>query len=654
MGRCNKSKPGDLPLFLTKIQRPSGKRSVDMRYTILYILLVCSVTFYTSEAQIDSLRLLPEVVLSDIKLRENSQGIHIETLSDSLIKQDVTLLTQVLRDHTAIFFRENGPGGVSSASFRGTNAQQTAVVWNGININSQLTGQTDFNTIAAYNYDAISVRSGGGSILYGSGAVGGSVHLENTMRFGDRFENQVVGGYASFDSRLAQAKSTYATDRFYTDIAGDYIASENDFGYPNSEQFNENGQYENLNLNANIGILLSSDDSETKQVLKLHHNSFLGDRNFAGTLIAASDDAYQDRNTRTLLSWERLSKKYEGRASIAHIFEQFRFFPTASDRSINSLGKANRFVASYDGTYRFDNTKSLKAVLTADQIEGAGSSIADATRQLYAAVVMYNHKVSDRFNYGIQLRQELTDEYDNPFLIGVGGEYAFAKAKINSYKLSFNASRNYRIPTFNDLYWQGAGAVGNPDIIPETSLQAEIGQELILKNFAANARVFFISTDDLILWQPNSQNIWSPQNLNQSIHYGTEIDTSYKYDFEDHSISSEVRYSYTIAENADTGNQLAYVPKQQVAMSLGYQYKYFTTNVQGSYTDRVFVTGDESQQIPGYFVLDARLSTQLLNKKDHKMHLGITLKNALNKEYLTVRSRPNPGRNFLIQTTYIF
>lgn len=611
-------------------------------------------TFDTSMAQIDTLRILPEVVLSDVKLRQNSQGIHIDRLGDSLIKEDVTLLTEVLRDNSTIFFRENGPGGVSSASFRGTNAQQTAVVWNGININSQLTGQTDFNTIAAYNYDAISVRSGGGSIPYGSGAVGGSVHLENNIHFGSQFKNQITGGYASFDTRMAQAKTTYATDHFYLDVAGDYIASENDFKYPDSEQFNENGQYENLNLNANFGILLSSKDSRTQQVLKLHHNSFLGDRNFAGTLIAPSDDAYQDRTTRTLISWEHLNRKYEGRASIAHIFEQFRFFPTAIDRSINSLGKANRFVASYDGTYHFNNSTSLKAIFTADQIDGAGSSIADATRQIFSGVVLYNHRVTDRFNYGIQLRQEFTEDYDNPFLVGVGGEYAFAKAKDTSYKILFNASRNYRIPTFNDLYWQGAGAVGNPDIIPETSIQAELGQQLAFKNFTANAQVFIIQTDDLILWQPNNQNIWSPQNLNQSLHYGTDLRTSYKFGFAEHKLSSELRYSYTIAENVETGNRLFYVPEHQILLSLGHTYNFLSTSIQGRLTDSVYVTSDESQDIPSYVVIDARLQAQILDKSDHKVRLSVMLKNAFNEDFQTVLSRPNPGRNILIQTTYIF
>jgi iron complex outermembrane receptor protein len=67
-------------------------------------------------------------------------------------------LTALLLANTAVYFKENGPGMVSSPSFRGTSAQQTAVIWNGLNINSQLNGQTDFSTVNARDFNQVSVR----------------------------------------------------------------------------------------------------------------------------------------------------------------------------------------------------------------------------------------------------------------------------------------------------------------------------------------------------------------------------------------------------------------------------------------------------------------------------------------------------------------
>ena len=163
-----------------------------MRRAYYILIVICCLCATSTRAQLDSLQVLPEVVVSDEKLRDFSPGLAIEKISDSVITKSSSSLTQLAQQETLIYLRENGPGGVSSPSLRGTTAQQTAVVWNGININSQLNGQTDFNTIATRNYDNISLRTGGGSIPYGSGAIGGSVHLNNDIRFGKRFELSLI------------------------------------------------------------------------------------------------------------------------------------------------------------------------------------------------------------------------------------------------------------------------------------------------------------------------------------------------------------------------------------------------------------------------------------------------------------------------------
>src|SRR5690554_3664885 len=159
---------------------------------ILSIVFLCQAAAF---AQLDSIQKLPEVILSDTKLIHFSKGFKLEKLADSVAKRNPSSLTDVLRYNSAVYFKENGNGMVSSPSFRGTNAAQTAVIWNGININSIFTGQTDFNTISPLSYDEITIRSGGGGVQYGSGAVGGSIHLNNDFSFTakDRSEERRVG-----------------------------------------------------------------------------------------------------------------------------------------------------------------------------------------------------------------------------------------------------------------------------------------------------------------------------------------------------------------------------------------------------------------------------------------------------------------------------
>ena len=69
---------------------------------------------------------------------------------------------------------------MSGISMRGSSPQQVAVRWNGININSFSLGQADFSILPAVAFDEVKVHAGGGSALFGSGAIGGSVLLSSS------------------------------------------------------------------------------------------------------------------------------------------------------------------------------------------------------------------------------------------------------------------------------------------------------------------------------------------------------------------------------------------------------------------------------------------------------------------------------------------
>jgi len=148
-------------------------------------LLFFVVSSYASSAfaQEQPVTVLDELIISDYKLNSYNKSQTIHQINDSIIKQTNGSLTDLLLINSSIYFKENGFGMVSSPSFRGTTAQQTAVLWNGIPVNSALLGQTDFNSISYKEYSEIGIKPGGGSILYGSGAIGGTIHLNNKIVF---------------------------------------------------------------------------------------------------------------------------------------------------------------------------------------------------------------------------------------------------------------------------------------------------------------------------------------------------------------------------------------------------------------------------------------------------------------------------------------
>ena len=86
-------------------------------------------------------------------------------------------LLDLLAFNTPLAFKNYGPGQLATVSFRGTSANHTAVLWNGININQPNLGQSDFSTLPVAGFDRLSVQYGSSASVVGSDAVGGSVLL---------------------------------------------------------------------------------------------------------------------------------------------------------------------------------------------------------------------------------------------------------------------------------------------------------------------------------------------------------------------------------------------------------------------------------------------------------------------------------------------
>ena len=128
-------------------------------------------------------------------------------------------------------------------SFRGTTAQQTAFIWNGINVNSQFLGQGDINNLNLRGYDNLQVKSGGGSVIYGSSAIGGTIHLNNELTFNKGFHNSLFAEYGSFKTLNTFLKSSYSDEKISVKVSGNYVESENDYEVPEKNYINLNGQY---------------------------------------------------------------------------------------------------------------------------------------------------------------------------------------------------------------------------------------------------------------------------------------------------------------------------------------------------------------------------------------------------------------------------
>lgn len=599
------------------------------------IILLCQAIC----AQNDSIIKLDEVTVSDVQLKKFSNSQSVLQLNDSIIKKNKSSLTSLLNYNSVIYFKENGLGMVSSLSFRGTTAQQTAVIWNGININSQFNGQTDFNTISTKDFNSIAVRAGGGSSVYGSSAIGGSIHLNNDLSFGNRFDNALQISYGSFNTANVNYKMHASSERLSSQISISRNSSDNDYPYLDTKQKNENGQFYNTSLNLNLGYKLDS-----KNVLKFYSYLFESERHFSGTLAAPSKSKYQDLNTRNLLEWVGSYNKFTSKLKAAFLSEKYKYYENAATSIFNDAS-AKTIIAKYDLGYKVNTNLEWNAIVDYTQTKGVGEEIGINTRRIGSGVLLLKHAPFKKFLYEIAVRKEITNDYKSPVLFSVGTNYSAT----DFYKIKVNGSRNYRIPTFNDLYWQGSG---NSELKPESSYQIEVGNDFKFKNSSFSVTGYYIKIQDLLRWTPGSNGNWSPSNVANVSTYGTEILFAISKKIANNQFDLNATYGYTVSRDEEKEKQLMYVPFHKFTASLAYSHKNISAHYQYLYNGKVFTSTDNFYSLDDYLVSNVGVDYVFGKKKIFQ--LGFDALNIFNEKYQSVSPRPMPGRNYSINLNFKF
>lgn len=602
-----------------------------MKKLYLFILFINATA--SMHAQLDSIQHLTEVMVIDAKLEDYSEGFELIQLSDTLIARNLVSLTELLNFNTTIYFKENGYGMISSPSFRGTNASQTAVIWNGIPVNSNLNGQTDFNTISPSSFNTIIIRSGGGSTQYGSGAVGGSIHLNNTIDFQNKQSSELKLSYGSFSTIVGVFKSRFSSDKKYIDFGIDFISSENDYEYIDLNRKNENGNFDKLNIAVNAGLNFG------KSTLSWNSNYFLGNRNFSGTITSPSKDSYKDLTTRNLVTWNKTYNKWNNTIKGAHTFERYRYYPQP-ENNLYFEGQSTTYLGDYQLEYEINKDLKISSIINYTYIKSKGTNIGTNDRNTLATILLWKHHINEKLSYGINLRQEFLTNFENPFLASFDVNYTINKW----YTLKANASKNYRVPTFNDLYWNNGG---NENLNPETSYQAEIANEFIWNQFRLNITGFYISSTDLIKWQPNEDGLFTPLNISKTENLGIEVDGNYSKSIKEHQLNLVFNYAYTAAKDLGKNKQLVYVPYYKATGALTYDYKKLAAYYQLLFNGEVFTTTDNNGVLDNYSVSNLGLE-YLIQEKSFPIKIGIKLNNIFNTYYENVAYRPMPNRN--IQT----
>ncbi|PID69636.1 MAG: TonB-dependent receptor [Flavobacteriales bacterium] len=604
----------------------------------LYIAsLLLLVSFIAHPQQPLYITALDTVFLKSEKLPEKSMGQSIVKLDRKQLANYTPQLSECLQFETPVYIKENGYGMVASPSFRGTTAQQTAVVWNGVNINSPFLGQVDFNLINTQNSSEILIRPGGGSSQFGSGAIGGVVYLNNNLSYNKPNEHELSTTYGSFNTINLNTNHSIYRQNSNIQIGLSYLNSDNDYKYPNTGQRNLNGAYRNLNASINAAYRFK------KNSIKIYSNWLSGERHLSVLEPTQNFTKYTDGHFRLLTEYKNTNASHESVIKLALLNEKYRFYPNLDNRDGSSNGNALNYIVKYNYKYFF-NKALLNLGATYNLTIATGTNYDNLKRNSANFNTYFKHSLVDNFSYQATLRGEWSNDYNSPLLFSLGTHWQLKKW----YAVKTSISKNFRIPTFNDLYWPG---VENPDLKPESSLQFEVANTFYMKDLTFNITGYFNSIKDLIRWLPASGSLWQPVNTNSVYAYGVEAIGNYKFNFGTHSFNLKGLYAYTVSENRASGYQLIYVPYHKATLGLNYLYKNISVVINNLYHGKVFTQTDNNPNttLSAYTLTHLNLYYQFGNTL--KWQLGAGIKNVFNSAYQNMAYRPMPGRHFNISLT---
>ncbi|MFI5142204.1 MAG: TonB-dependent receptor, partial [Bacteroidia bacterium] len=143
---------------------------------VVSFLLICCFCF----SQKNDTFLLNEVNVTDYRTKKSTENfvqLKIDSATQSAFL--TSSLSQLLIQQNGVFVKAYGPGNIASLSIRGSTAQQTAVIWNGMNINNPMLGQADISLLPVGFFNSMSIQKGALSGYWGSGAMAGVLSLQS-------------------------------------------------------------------------------------------------------------------------------------------------------------------------------------------------------------------------------------------------------------------------------------------------------------------------------------------------------------------------------------------------------------------------------------------------------------------------------------------
>lgn len=528
-------------------------------YAVIVVFTLTGPVFAQDEEKATAIPKMEEVVVTATKTEEKRKDISNSVVimdSMDIDESAAQSLGELMANEPGIDWRSQGNygGATQEIHLRGMKGNGTQVFVNGVNYNSPSVGMSDVSRIPLNNIDRIEVVKGSGSLLYGSGAIGGTINIETKRPERDQIDATISAGYGS--------ENTYKVSAEHGMFAYE------DFGYYLTANRTEtDGFRDNSDLTQNdVSLKLVLEKGKSLDISL--YGDFI-DREY-GRPGVQPPQGTQDYfvNGLQFVSSEAASLLDEGTDEDSHIALEAKGSPLewlAYKLKANYTSMENYSYSRY--SYNGSGNKSW----TTNDILGTEGNVTVEPFNEAKVLMGVEHKKYDWKNKGVDLDDSGSEDNSTSasnkadidttgvftevqyrpstfFKLLAGIRYEdhseFGSENLPRFGLIFNPwedtavkmthGKHFLAPTPNDLFYPyedwgwGMGAEGNLDLKPETGWHSDltIEQALLGNKIFLTGAYFNWDMNDRILWTDDGTGFWHPENLKSYEAQGFELGSS--------------------------------------------------------------------------------------------------------------------------------
>jgi iron complex outermembrane receptor protein len=609
------------------------------------IFIILSFAYVPVWAQMDTVW-LSETIITPDRLHEGLMQMKPDSLVT--LQMNSRPLSESLFRQNGIYLKAYGPGGLQTVSLRGLSASQTAVLWNGISLQSPMNGVIDLALIPSFFIDNQALEFGTSSALNGNSAMGGALILNNSPKKLLGLANRVLIRGGSFGNFFIGQDLAFVSKKFSSRTRFISGGAKNNFNFSNPYKTTPAETMRHAK-ESSMGLL-----QELNYKWGYGHQLFgriwyqKNDRQIPPTWVQNESKATQnDVNLRANVEYVMIRKHGKAFFRTAFLDESIRYTDPLISLKSKNRSKGYIGIAEFDRDWKMGISSG---VLNATRQEGKSSGYIGKPNLSQISLGLTHKYHKKKTSILLAARQLWANGSIRPFTASAFFQHQISRR----IRLNLRVGNAYRLPTLNDLYWNPGG---NPKLEAERSWNAEFGFHWqINKQWDLQWNNYLLKIENYINWVPGVLSIWQPQNVAGVWGRGHESELNFHKSFRKFAVKwnalwhlNLVSKNLNLNDYYDVTRQIAYVPANRLSSTLTFQYHNFSLRWSNIFTSNRFLNEDHDDLLKAFY-----WGSLVLSWDKNAFSFLAEANNLYNSQYQLVNLRPMPPLNGSVGVQYIF